>query len=64
MDPDTNVCEQLSLARRIIVQIDSEKPVDKDEANYLAELVLALDEWIRNGGFLPARWMHNDPEGN
>jgi hypothetical protein len=26
------------------------------DATRLAELVLALDEWIRKGGFLPTRW--------
>jgi hypothetical protein len=24
----------------------------------LAELVVALDEWIRKGGFLPYRWRY------
>lgn len=27
-----------------------------NEATALAELVLALDEWLSRGGFKPARW--------
>lgn len=30
----------------------------------LAELVLALDGWIRGGGFLPDRWRGTPKEGN
>lgn len=56
MDPDANLAEQLQLAKKIA---DSEETGfdHHDEAWRLAELVLALDEWIKQGGFLPQRWV-------
>jgi len=67
MDPEANLSEQLSIAAEIIEIIDERGDEDgnlcdedKDEvvdnANRLAELVQALDEWLRRGGFLPKRW--------
>lgn len=67
MDPEANLAEQISLAEQIIEIIDERGDEDgnlcdddKDEvvdnANRLAELVQALDGWIRSGGFLPASW--------
>ena len=32
------------------------KGVDQDDANRLAELVEALNNWILKGGFLPKAW--------
>lgn len=49
MDPNANLAEQLRLAR------DPEE-WDHDSGTRLAELVVALDEWIRKGGFLPDAW--------
>lgn len=69
MDPDANLKEQLALARQIIHI--GERHVAECGEGYaakllieqqahcgekLAELVLALDEWVRKGGFLPGRW--------
>jgi hypothetical protein len=48
MDPQSNWNEQLRIANRIAD--DVALPGD---AERLAELVLDLSEWIRNGGFLP-----------
>ena len=62
MDPDANLREQLSLARAdwTVSETDSLSPLDierlHDEHVQLCELVLAMDEWITKGGFLPARW--------
>lgn len=63
MDPDANLQEQLNIARRIIKLQDGDEadsPGTIEEINHksgrLAELVLALDSWIRNGGYLPNRW--------
>lgn len=57
MDPITNLKEQLELSRRIIrtEELSSANVVVFDEAEVvrLAELVLALDEWMRKGGFSP-----------
>jgi len=51
MDPNANLKEQLQLARRIV-----EDGSAKRDGEALAELVLALDEWIWRGNFLPERW--------
>lgn len=60
MDPIANLKEQLELARRIqsAEEAEDNDPIDaactKAEcADRLAELVIALDEWMRKGGFSP-----------
>jgi hypothetical protein len=52
MDPDANLEEQLDLAQQLL----GETGPSLDDAQRLAELVVALDLWIRSGGFLPAAW--------
>ena len=52
MDPNANLSEQLELAKAIVAT-DHPEPED---AERLAELVLALDDWITRGGFLPDSW--------
>lgn len=57
MDPNANLKEQLILARRIVANSDDETSyVNSMDAARLAELVIALDEWLRVGGFLPDVW--------
>jgi len=56
MDPDANLEEQLELAAEAIESIENGAEVHVDDVERLAELVLALDGWITNGGFLPKRW--------
>ena len=60
MDPDENLKEQLALSKRIEKWFErgGEEHAAQigDDAARLAELVLALDEWIRRGGFLPRAW--------
>lgn len=56
MDPDANLDEQRSLADAIIYRIDHDLPPEQHESDRLAELVLALDQWLRWGGRLPATW--------
>ena len=58
MDPNANLKEMLELAKRMITDYnDCEgNGVDQDDAAHLADLVEALDGWLSNGGFLPARW--------
>lgn len=51
MDPDANIEEQLRLATRM-----AEGPISEHEGRRLAELVLALDEWLVRKGFKPRRW--------
>lgn len=54
-DPDSNLSEQLRLAQELIDSAESGFD-DPEGAWRLAELVLALDEWIKKGGFLPQQW--------
>ena len=57
MDPNANLQEQLRIAR--FIQDRADQAVHDDDsalavsAARLAELVLALDEWQRKGGFSP-----------
>ena len=51
MDPTGNLTEQLMLARRF-----DAGSLSTHDANRLSELVLALHDWIRGGGFLPQQW--------
>ena len=55
MDPMANVTEQLEIANEILdgPGDDPNAPTYSDEVVRLAELVLALDEWRRKGGFDP-----------
>lgn len=50
MDPIANIARQRALADSIL---DGDDYVDTGEACELAELVQALDEWRRKGGFDP-----------
>lgn len=52
MDPDENLKEQLELSKKI----DGDNGWGLDDARRLAELVLALDGWMKEDGFLPSRW--------
>jgi len=57
MDPDANLREQLVCADRI-ARID-ERTTDEDrldEAERLAALVVALNDWLQRGGALPRNW--------
>jgi hypothetical protein len=60
MDPAANLKEQRELAAKIIEDVDREGEWSREgleetasDAERLAELVQALDEWRRNGGFDP-----------
>jgi hypothetical protein len=53
MDPNAAVTEMLRIANRLM---DDSLITRLDEAERLAELAIALDGWIRSGGFLPDAW--------
>lgn len=55
MDPNANLEQQLELARDL-----ADSGGVPERAAQLAEHVLALHEWIIQGGFLPSDW---DPPG-
>lgn len=52
MDATANLAEQLDLAKSILH--DGVEGAENTER--LAELVLALHDWINKGGFLPDQW--------
>lgn len=57
MDPNANLKAQLMTARVIIKSFENaDSEVSADDAFKLAELVLALDRWLKSGGFLPTGW--------
>jgi hypothetical protein len=54
VDPISNLSEQLAIANRIANDPDYPNGGDiYQDTERLAELVLALDEWMRKGGFSP-----------
>jgi len=53
MDPDANLAEQLRLARKLLT---NETVFPETTALRLAELVVAMNDWIEGGGFIPAHW--------
>lgn len=62
MGPTANLEEQLRISRKIVRKADedrSDRPdfhYDAEDIIRLAELVIALDEWKRSGGFDPEQW--------
>ena len=55
MDPTANLREQLAISNYLVSGRHSAE--DKEIAGErLAELVLSLNNWIQNGGFLPKDW--------
>jgi hypothetical protein len=55
VDPDANLNEQRELCRKIMRATGKEMSMVQD-AERLAELASSLDDWMTNGGFLPASW--------
>lgn len=56
MDPDANLKQQLEIALAIQSDYDAGRDVFARDVERLTELVVALDGWIRGGGFLPIAW--------
>jgi hypothetical protein len=59
VDPDANLDEQLDLTRAILSEDETAAArwgSKEEQAHRLAELIHALDGWIRGGGFLPKAW--------
>jgi hypothetical protein len=51
MDPDANLKEMLELADQTLMAERADR-----SAMRLAELVEAMDDWLRGGGCLPEHW--------
>lgn len=62
MDPNAALTEVLTTAQNLQRAIDNERVLDENEVAILVEHVLALDEWLRKGGFLPVRWKTRSAE--
>lgn len=56
MDPNENLKEQLVISKRIRVSADRNEFIGVAEIERLSDLVIALDEWLKGGGFLPKQW--------
>lgn len=57
MDPD------ITLANiRRLTKLTHERDLEPSEADDLAELIEALDDWIARGGFLPRAWARQPTE--
>jgi hypothetical protein len=56
MDPTANLSEQLKLARAIMKSVDNGADPCPMDSERLAELVIALNEWMWSGGFPPVQW--------
>lgn len=62
MDPTANLTEQLQIATRLDRNSMGEDPNYGDvdariDAERLAELVLELSIWLKNGGAYPTQWV-------
>ena len=60
MDPDKALELLLQTARFILD--GSAGDMLEESADELAQQTLALDEWLRRGGFLPAAWQRRNDE--
>lgn len=58
MDPNANLAGQIELANAILLSnaILSDTGAFDMASGRLAELVLAMNEWLSSGGFKPAAW--------
>lgn len=58
MDPTANLSEQRWIVSRLL---DERRAPTAMDALRLAELVEALDNWIKSGGALPQQWQQVRP---
>jgi len=56
MDPNENLCEMRALAKHMMEVVDGNATLDEATPFRLADLVLAMDHWISQGGGLPQDW--------
>lgn len=52
--------EQLKLAEKIVMRGE----IAEDDQLRLADLILGLNEWLSNGGFLPEMWRQDTTESS
>lgn len=56
MDPNAALAELVDIARQHQAELDDESRNRHADTGQMADLVLALHEWLTGGGFLPAAW--------
>jgi len=56
MDPNAALKMLIETAEAVESDVDAEKQPNAELIAKLAGAALALDHWMRNGGFLPAAW--------
>ena len=60
MDPNANLEEQRRIAAQLVEMIEGDREFHpsalEDRAHRLGELVIALDNWLTPGNFLPRAW--------
>jgi len=56
MDPQANLMEQLQISQDIQQITDIQELVNLGDR--LSSLVISLNTWIQNGGFLPQDWQN------
>jgi hypothetical protein len=61
MDPDANLASQKRLVKKIYASVNRGTKINPEDAEELAVLVEALDEWLARGSFLPTRWSRARP---
>ncbi len=57
MDPTANLQDQINLANGIKTIADAGGDPLGEDSVQLAELVIALHDWIKGGGHLPQQWV-------
>ena len=58
MDPDANLQEQIEIADQLLQNEYASREDELAASLRLAELVLALDQWLTHRGFFPECWTH------
>ena len=56
MDVDAALAELLSIAHEHQDELDNEEVSNDADTGRMADLVIAVHEWINAGGHLPAAW--------
>lgn len=57
MDPNANLKEQLLIVEQLRAADHAcDEALVMELSSRLCDLVVALDSWIRSGGFLPTDW--------
>ncbi len=56
MDPNAALKMLVEAAEAVEAEVDAERQPSAELVAKLAGAALALDHWMRNGGFIPSAW--------